>query len=117
MRVRIDGEDLAGAIREFANGLGERLREHAFAVILDDDRIDLRQQRLELRERRGGVLRLHLQLFLPVDPHDVLLPRDDARLDDGLVAGVRLDGVDVDAFAGQQSLEMLRRARTGRSRP
>ncbi len=114
MRVWIDGKNLAGTIGEIADGLGERLREQALAVVLDNDGIDLREQRLNLRERGGGMLRLQAQLLFAIDAYHVLLPRDDARLHDGLVALVRLHGVDVDAFAGEQFLELFgMRAKAG----
>ena len=114
VRIRIDGDDFPRAPRPLANRRGELRREQPFAVILDDDGVDFRQQRVELRERGGGVLGMQALLFFAVDPHHMLLPRDDARLHDRLVARMRLHRAHVDALAREQPSQPLRvQARAG----
>ena len=63
------------------------------------------KQRRQVRERGSRVLRLQGEPLFAIDPHHVLLPRDESRFDDRLVTRVGLDGGDIDAFVREQPPE------------
>ena len=108
VRVGVDGEELAGGADAGGDFIGEALLDEALAVILDDDGIEVAAA--SPRWRRGAVeLGLGgLEFALAIHADDLLVAGDDAGLDDGVVIGILLDGLNVDAFVGEEALEGVR---------
>ncbi len=104
-RVGIDGHDLARAPGQRADLLDEVLREKPLGVVLDDDGVEVRQHRLETRQRRRVAGRVAARRAFAVHADDVLLPGDDARLDDGRVTVELRHGVEADVLRGKQALQ------------
>ena len=57
--------------------------EESLAIIFENNRVDFREGRFYRFHHRRDLLRRRRNNFLPVDPYDLLLTRNDPRLHNG----------------------------------
>ena len=105
--VGIRSDDFAGGVGVPRNLRDEVGSQKSFAVIFENNGVDLGQHGAHGGGDRFNLLRGKADDAFPVDPDDLLLPGDDARFDDGLEPGVLDCDGGVDLFAGQQFAQMF----------
>ena len=102
-RLGVEAEPQAARAAEFFDFIEQRLSYDPFAVIAHNDRVRGRKFSAENLQQtlRGHFVQVLARLA--VDPHDLLLVRDDPRLDAGGAVEVLQQAVAADALLLQQA--------------
>ena len=107
-RLRIEADPDAARFGQRLQFVQQRLGDDAFAVVADDDGVGLGQRGLDGGEQAGCFLEREVGAGLAVEPDDLLLLRDDARLDRGVAAGDGEEALGTDGLFGEKLAELVR---------
>ena len=86
-RIRISRDNFSFLACQCHDPRHEFGSEESFAIIFEDDRVDFRKGIFNRFHHRPDLFRRRRNNFLPVDPYDLLLTRNDPRLHDGGTIG------------------------------
>jgi hypothetical protein len=106
--VGIHGKNFAGLLGQIADGVDEALGKKSFSVVLYNHGIDLGEEPFELLEGYCSMFGEKGCGFFAVDADHMLLAGYDPRFYDGLVMGVRLEGVGADSPLSEKAAQVLR---------